>query len=102
MRTNPLTKQQLANKINFWNREVIAEDSLLYAKCLVKFNGDFRVVPFYGTFEGDAVVGEDHFETIINQYRQLQRWAWGGIEGFPYKFKNFFWTEEGKLIDLLH
>ncbi len=91
---------QVLRKIDFWNREVIAEDSLLYAKCLVTFKGKFRVLPFYGTFEGDAVVGDDAFETISNQYRQLQRWAWGGIEGFPYKFKNFFWTEEGKEIDI--
>jgi hypothetical protein len=91
---------QVLRKIDFWNREVIAEDSLLYAKCLVTFKGKFRVLPFYGTFEGDAVVGDDPFETISNQYRQLQRWAWGGIEGFPYKFKHFFWTPEGKEIDI--
>jgi Glycosyl transferase family group 2 len=87
-------------KVDFWVREVIAEDSLLFAKCLVRFKGDFRVVPFYGVFEGDAVSGDDYFEAIINQYRQLQRWAWGGIEGFPYKFYNFFCMEEGNQIDI--
>jgi hypothetical protein len=87
-------------KSDFWVREVIAEDSLLFAKCFVAFQGNFRVVPFYGTFEGDAVYGEDYIETIINQYKQLQRWAWGGIEGFPYKFKKFFIDKEGSEIDL--
>jgi hypothetical protein len=93
----PLT---VLRKIDFWNREVIAEDSLLFAKCYVGFAGDFRVIPFYGTFEGDAVEGEDYLEAIINQYKQLQRWAWGGIEGFPYKFQKFFLEEEGKKIPL--
>jgi len=87
-------------KIDFWNREVIAEDSLLYAKCLTKFHGEFLVIPFYGTFEGNAVDGDDYIETLINQYKQLQRWAWGGIEGFPYKFKKFFLEPEGKKTDL--
>lgn len=90
----------LLEKIDFWNREVIAEDSLLFAKCFIKLKGGFQVVPFYGTFEGDSVIGGDYFETILNQYRQLQRWAWGGIEGFPYKFWNFFLTKEGSEIDL--
>lgn len=93
----PLT---VLRKIDFWNREVIAEDSLLFAKCYVGFGGDFRVIPFYGTFEGDAVEGEDYLEAIVNQYKQLQRWAWGGIEGFPYKFQKFFLEEEGKKIPL--
>jgi cellulose synthase/poly-beta-1,6-N-acetylglucosamine synthase-like glycosyltransferase len=87
-------------KIDFWNREVIAEDSLLYSKCLVKYDGNFKVHPFYGTFEGDTVVGEDLVETVQNQYLQLQRWAWGGIEGFPYKFKNFFFEKAGRKVDL--
>jgi len=93
----PLT---VLRKIDFWNREVIAEDSLLFAKCFVGFEGNFHVIPFYGTFEGDAVEGEDYIEAIINQYKQLQRWAWGGIEGFPYKFYKFFLDPEGKKIEL--
>jgi hypothetical protein len=93
----PLT---VLRKIDFWNREVIAEDSLLYSKCLVKYDGEFQVHPFYGTFEGDAVIGEDLVETVQNQYLQLQRWAWGGIEGFPYKFKNFFLEKSGRKIEI--
>jgi len=90
----------VVRKIDFWNREVIAEDSLLFAKCFVGFEGNFSVIPFYGTFEGDAVEGEDYIEAIINQYKQLQRWAWGGIEGFPYKFYKFFLDKDGKKIEL--
>jgi Glycosyl transferase family group 2 len=91
---------KVLRKSDFWVREVIAEDSMLFAKCLVAFDGNFRVVPFYGTFEGDAVYGDDYIEAIINQYRQLQRWAWGGIEGFPYKFQKFFIDKRGSKIDL--
>lgn len=83
-------------KVNFWVREVIGEDYMLYAKCLAYFKGKFEVVPFYGVFEGDAVEADDYVEAIINQYKQLQRWTWGGVESFPYIFKKFFMDEHTK------
>ncbi|MBC7472381.1 MAG: hypothetical protein H7196_03940 [candidate division SR1 bacterium] len=86
--------------VNFWVREVIAEDAMMFNKCLIHFDGNFKVVPFYGVFEGDAVEAEDFIEGVLSQYLQLQRWAWGGIEDFPYIYKNFFWTEKGRKIDL--
>lgn len=86
-------------EVDFWVREVIAEDSLLFLKSLVHFDGDFVVIPFYGQMEADSVEHHDYLEEIISQYRQLQRWAWGGVEGFPYLFWQFFQTPKGKLID---
>ena len=87
-------------EIDFWVREVIAEDAMMFNKCLVHYQGNFKVVPFYGVFEGDAVESDDYIEAILSQYLQLQRWAWGGVEDFPYVYKAFFWTEEGRKIDL--
>jgi len=84
---------------DFWEKEVIAEDSVCFVKCLAHFNGEFRTVPFYGTFEGDAVEAEDYLQAIINQYKQLQRWAWGGIETFPYLVKKLFWEANSNRID---
>ncbi len=86
-------------KVDFWVREVIAEDSLLFLKSLVYFDGNFKVIPFYGQMEADSVEHSDYLEEMISQYRQLQRWAWGGVEGFPYLFWQFFQTSKGKLID---
>jgi hypothetical protein len=93
----PLTVLQ---RVDFWVREVIAEDSTLFIKCLAYFKGNFRAVPFYGVFEGDAVESDDYLEAILIQYKQLQRWAWGGIEGFPYMFKKFFLEKDVSQIDL--
>ncbi len=80
----------VARNVNFWVRDGIAEDYLLFAKCYIKYHSNFRVIPFYGIFEGDAVEAEDYVESIINQYKQLQRWSWGGVESFPYMFYNLF------------
>ena len=83
----------LAQRVGFWERELIAEDFLFYAKCSAHFDGRFRVVPFYGMFIGDTVDGDDSVQNIENQYKQLQRWTWGGVESFPYAFKKFFVDE---------
>jgi len=87
-------------KVDFWVREVIAEDYMLFAKCFVYFKGEFKVVPSYGEFEGDAVYAEDYLDSFANQYKQLQRWSWGGIESFPYVFTRLFLRSEGSFIDL--
>jgi len=33
-------------------------------------------------------MGENFLKTIVNQYKQQKRWAWGVIE-IPYVFLNF-------------
>jgi hypothetical protein len=88
-------------EVDFWEREVIAEDYLLFIKCFTHFKGQFKVLPHYGVFEGDAVEASSYIEEIINQYKQLQRWAWGGVEGFPYLFKRLFLVKESKDISLI-
>ncbi|MEM1312315.1 MAG: hypothetical protein AAGF07_02535 [Patescibacteria group bacterium] len=87
-------------QVNFWVREVIAEDSTLFIKCLAYFKGNFRAVPFYGEFAGDAVESDDYLDAVVIQYKQLLRWAWGGVEGFPYMIKKFFLEENTSKIDL--
>ena len=86
--------------VDFWQTDVIAEDALCFTKCFCHFKGNFRVIPFYGVFKGDAVEADTYLETIENQYRQLQRWAWGGVECLPYILHRLFHTVEGKQISL--
>ena len=77
-------------EVDYWVTDVIAEDAVLFYKCLIHFNGSFKVVPHYGLFAGDAVEASDYLQEVINQYKQLQRWAWGGVEAFPYLFEGLF------------
>jgi hypothetical protein len=86
----PMTVLQ---EVDFWEREFIGEDFMFYAKCLVHYQGKFVVRPFFGQFNGDAVVGDDYLQGIENQYKQLQRWSWGGVEGFPYIIRRLFWEK---------
>lgn len=92
---------EVARKVNFWVRDGIAEDYLFFAKCFIHFKSRFRVLPFHGVFEGDAVAADDYVEAIVNQYRQLQRWSWGGVESWPYLFYHFFMNQAGRDIPLV-
>lgn len=75
---------------DFWDREHIAEDYIFFARCFKRYNGDFKVLPFYGMFNGDAVIGDDYIHAIENQYKQHQRWSWGGVESIAYLLHNLF------------
>jgi hypothetical protein len=55
----------------------------------------------------DAVLGKNLIQTIINQYRQQRRWAWG-VENIPFLIFNFlknkkisFFKKVGHTLEIL-
>jgi len=69
-------------KVNFWPVNMISEDSIIYWKGYAYFDGAYAVKPLYVPVSMDAVLAENYWKTIINQYKQKRRWAYG-IENFP-------------------
>lgn len=69
-------------KVGFWPVNMISEDSIIYWKCFAYYNGDYKVRPIYLPISLDAVLAETYGKTILNQYKQKRRWAYG-IENFP-------------------
>jgi hypothetical protein len=69
-------------RVNFWPVNMISEDSIIYWKCFTYYNGDYKVKPIYLPISLDAVLAETYWKTIVNQYKQKRRWAYG-IENFP-------------------
>lgn len=69
-------------KVDFWPINMISEDSIIYWKCFTYYNGDYQVKPIYLPISLDAVLAENYWKTIVNQYKQKRRWAYG-IENFP-------------------
>ncbi len=69
-------------KVDFWPVDMISEDSIIYWKGYAYFNGDYAVKPLYVPVSMDAVLAETYWKTIVNQYKQKRRWAYG-IENFP-------------------
>jgi hypothetical protein len=74
--------------VDYWPVNVISEDSLIFWKCYVFFNGKYRVKPIYLPVSLDAVLADTYWRTIKNQYKQKRRWAYG-IENFPLLARAF-------------
>lgn len=95
-RTDRLINQQnyslsyrLLEKIGYWDKEVIPEDWHLFFKAFFKTNGKVETEPIYLPLSVDAAESSSFWKTLINQYEQFKRWAWG-ISDDPYVIKNYF------------
>jgi len=79
--------------IDYWPVNMISDDSVVYWKAFLYFKGDYRVVPLYITVSMDAAYASNFFKTIVVQYKQKRRWAWG-VENFPFVVSRFLSDRE--------
>ena len=70
-------------------KNVVSDDSRIFWKAYLFYDGDYRVVPLYYPVSMDAVLSKNLSRTIINQYKQQRRWAWGCAD-IPFLFFGFF------------
>ncbi|MCH8748724.1 glycosyltransferase family 2 protein [Patescibacteria group bacterium] len=75
-------------EVGYWDGAIISEDSRIFWQCLLHYNGDYRTVPLYTSVSMDAALAPSWWQTLVNQYKQKRRWAWG-IENFPYLAQGF-------------
>ncbi len=76
---------------------VVCDDSRIFWRAYLYYNGDYRVVPIYYLVSMDVVDAPNTFKTVINQYKQQRRWAWGCAE-IPFVIFGFL---NNKKISLL-
>lgn len=88
---------------DFWQVNVVSEDSRIFWQGLLRFDGDWRVEPLLIPVSMDANVAENSWRTMKNIYLQQRRWAYGAADipyfvyGFiknkkiPFKTKRY-WT----------
>jgi len=69
-------------------KNIVCDDSRVFWKAYFYYDGDYRVVPIYYLVSMDAVDSPNFLKTVINQYRQQRRWAWGAAE-IPYAMFGF-------------
>jgi len=74
--------------VGYWPVDMISDDSVIYWKCFLYFDGDYSVQPMYVTVSMDVATANAIIPTIIKQYKQKRRWAWG-VENFPYLMMGF-------------
>ncbi len=82
-------------EIGYWPVDMISDDSAIFWKALIHYDGDYHVVPMYVTLSMDVVTADSFFETLDRIYKQKRRWAWG-VENFPIVMRAFT-HPEGKM-----
>ncbi len=91
---------KLLRQTNFWVKDLVSEDSLFFDKNFCELEGKYRSVPTFSYFESDVVESDTFGEAIFNQYRQLRRWAYGGVEGFSFLGNRLFLQSTGSKIEI--
>jgi len=74
--------------VGYWPVDMISDDSAIFWKAFIHYEGNYHVVPIYTTVSMDIVTGETLPKTFINIYKQKRRWAWG-VENFPIVMRAF-------------
>src|SRR5919204_3261479 len=74
---------QAARAVGFWDVDVIPEDSHMFFKVLYHFGRRVKVRPIFLPVYADAAEGPTLQRTLVNQYQQILRWAWG-VSDIPY------------------
>jgi cellulose synthase/poly-beta-1,6-N-acetylglucosamine synthase-like glycosyltransferase len=70
-------------------KNVVSDDSRIFWKAFLYYDGDFQTIPLFYPVSLDALLGQNLLKTIVNQYKQQRRWAWG-VENIPYLFFGFW------------
>jgi len=74
--------------VDFWQDDIVTEDSRIFLQCLIRYDGNYTVTPMYIPLSMDTVLGATWQRSLVNQYKQQRRWAYG-VENFPYMVWNF-------------
>jgi len=86
------TSLKHVDEIGYWDTDVIPEDYRLFFKSYFAKKGNFDVDPIFLPISADAAEADGRWNTYKNQYRQLQRWAWGTSDD-AYIIRQYVLTE---------
>jgi len=79
---------KVLQEVGYWPPDMISDDSAIFWKSLIHYEGVYQVRPIYTTVSMDIVTGPTLRKTFISIYRQKRRWAWG-VENFPIVMRAF-------------
>jgi hypothetical protein len=74
---------QALYEINYWQRNMVSEDSRIFWNLFTAHDGDYSVVPLSYPVSMDANLAPSLWQTMKNIYKQHRRWSWG-VENIPY------------------
>lgn len=76
-------------KVGFWGVDIIPEDYHLFFKTYFALGEKVKTKAIYLPVLADAAESHGFWRTMINQYEQQKRWAWG-VSDIPLVLKNYF------------
>lgn len=68
---------KLVDRIGYWDTDVIPEDYHMFFKAYYATGGRVEVEPIFLPSWCDAAESTGWWPTMVNQYEQIKRWAWG-------------------------
>ncbi len=74
------TSLKLIDNIDYWDTNVIPEDYRIFFKAYFRTHGQVAVDPIFLPVHADAAHSKSFFKTMVNQYEQVKRWAWGASD----------------------
>ena len=86
--------------VDYWPVDMISDDSAIYWKSFIHFDGQYDVVPMYVTLSMDIAGSKNFWETAKSIYHQKRRWAWG-VENFPIVLRAFLKSKKISLYNKL-
>lgn len=93
--------------VGYWDTDVIPEDYRLFFKSYFKLKGDLEVIPMFMPVYADAAESHGFWATMLNQYEQIRRWAWG-VSDDAYIIKNWiladgipFWDKTIRVMKIV-
>jgi len=69
--------------MDFWPVKNVSEDSRIFWKAYLFYNGEYKSVPLFYPVSMDANLAHNFTQTIINVFKQQTRWSWG-VENIPF------------------
>ena len=76
-------------EVGYWPVDLVSDDSAIFWKSFLAFDGNYRVEPLPVTISMDVAMGRNFWETCRTIYQQKRRWAWG-VENFPIFTRGLF------------
>lgn len=94
-------------KVGYWGVDVIPEDYHLFFKTYFKLGEKVATKPIYLPAMADAAESHGFWRTMVNQYEQQKRWAWG-VSDLPSVLKQYFtntkipfWDKTVRVLNVL-
>jgi len=86
--------------VDYWPVDMISDDSAIFWKAYIHYDGQYQVTPMYVTLSMDVVSANNWWQTVKSVYKQKQRWAWG-VENFPIVMRAFLKSKKIPLYERL-